>query len=203
MSDRIKYLRHNVQNAVLWSGGETTELAIYPAESNYAARNFDWRISTAVVRQEFSTFTALPGFKRHLMLLDGEIELTHEGQHRISLIPFRKDTFEGSWKTTSKGTGTDFNLMLGTGWEGNIDSIHLESSQKLEVAYSNTEHYIEHFYGVYCYRGNIGLKLEDDRIVNLNEKDFAIIELNKEEQILVNAYSKSDIISVDIMKKNT
>lgn len=94
-----------------WSGGSTTQLYIFPATASYAERNFELRISTAKVEVEESTFTALPGIHRKLMILEGEISITHEGQYSKHLKPFEVDEFSGDWKTTAIGTCTDFNVM--------------------------------------------------------------------------------------------
>ncbi len=94
-----------------WSGGSTTQLYIFPAKATYAERNFELRISTAKVAVAESTFTALPGIYRKLMVLEGEITITHEGQYSKHLNPFEVDEFSGDWKTTAIGTCTDFNVM--------------------------------------------------------------------------------------------
>lgn len=41
-----------------WSGGKTTQLFIYPENSEYAKRNFLFRISSATVDCERSEFTS-------------------------------------------------------------------------------------------------------------------------------------------------
>ena len=40
-----------------WSGGETTELYIYPADYQYKKRDFLFRISRATIPKEKSIFT--------------------------------------------------------------------------------------------------------------------------------------------------
>lgn len=94
-----------------WSGGSTTELFILPAEATYSERNFKLRISIAKVDDEQSTFTPLIGVKRKLMVLDGEINLSHKDQHHSVLKRFDVDIFQGDWTTTCIGTCTDFNVM--------------------------------------------------------------------------------------------
>ena len=94
-----------------WSGGSTTQLYIFPSNATYAARNFELRISTAKVKVPESTFTALPDIYRKLMILEGAITITHEGHYSKHLKPFEVDKFSGDWKTTAKGTCTDFNVM--------------------------------------------------------------------------------------------
>lgn len=95
-----------------WSGGTTTQLCIFPASADYKKMDFDFRISTATIETETSTFTALPGVSRILMVLDGVLELHHRDQHSTILHPFETDSFSGEWETTSHGKATDFNLMI-------------------------------------------------------------------------------------------
>lgn len=94
-----------------WAGGTSTQLYIFPAHASYTDRNFKLRISTAKVEVEESAFTALPGIHRQLMILDGEITISHEGQYSKQLKPFDTDAFSGGWKTSSIGTCKDFNVM--------------------------------------------------------------------------------------------
>ena len=100
-----------------WSGGTTTELFIYPPESQYKDLDFKFRLSCANIEVKTSEFTPLPNVKRILLLLDGELELIHENHHTKHLKPFQFDTFSGDWKTkciltSDKALATDFNLMM-------------------------------------------------------------------------------------------
>lgn len=117
-----------------WAGGSTTQLAIYPPQAVYAERNFQWRISTATVAPGSSTFTALPSYTRHLLVLEGEMRLVHAGQRQATLHPGQQDFFHGSWETrcTCIGQGRDFNLMLAPGWEGRLWVVSVQ--QKMTVA---------------------------------------------------------------------
>ncbi|MDN3724949.1 HutD family protein [Aequorivita sp. SDUM287046] len=110
-----------------WSGGSSTQLYIYPADATYAERNFEIRISTAKVEVETSTFTALPGVHRKLMILEGEINITHEGQYSKNLKPFEVDTFSGDWKTTAVGTCIDFNVMTTGSQQSELYHIAMEA----------------------------------------------------------------------------
>lgn len=94
-----------------WTGGTSTQLYISPAESSYAGRDFDLRISSARVEQDESVFTALPGYQRKLMLLEGELTIVHEQHHSACLKAFEVDSFSGDWHTTAQGRCTDFNVM--------------------------------------------------------------------------------------------
>lgn len=70
-----------------WSGGTTTQIALFPPESSYAGRDFLWRVSSAVVEDGESAFTPLPDYDRHLMLLEGSLLLRHDGGEPLPLDP--------------------------------------------------------------------------------------------------------------------
>src|SRR4051812_46300605 len=108
------------RTTVNWAGGTSTELFIYPADGSFADRKFLFRISTATVEVEESTFTFFEGIIRHLMILKGQLELTHEGRYTKHLEHYDQDTFSGEWATFSKGKVTDFNLMLKEGATGSL-----------------------------------------------------------------------------------
>lgn len=120
-----------------WSGGTTTELFIWPAGASYAERNFDFRLSTATVEIEESDFTPLEGVQRTLMVLEGEMELQHEGHHSVKLGPFETDEFEGGWKTHSVGKCRDFNLMCRGNAKGEMTPFSLTQFAE-EVLLLNT-----------------------------------------------------------------
>ena len=108
------------RTTINWTSGTSTEIFIYPADGSFAARNFLFRISTATVEAESSTFTFFEGITRHLMILKGELELVHEGHYTKHLRPYDQDVFSGEWSTRSKGKVTDFNLMLKGGATGSL-----------------------------------------------------------------------------------
>ncbi|MBU2554911.1 MAG: HutD family protein [Bacteroidetes bacterium] len=116
-----------------WAGGTTTELFIYPEGSDYSSRNFDFRLSSARVLQEESVFTALPGFYRCLMVLDGALIIRHKGVGVKHLSQFETHTFDGGWATTSQGQCTDFNLMVNPIFEGGLNAVHLEKGTNFQI----------------------------------------------------------------------
>ena len=108
------------RTTVNWASGTSTEMFIYPSDGSFADRAFLFRISSATVEADESTFTFFEGITRHLMILKGELELIHEGRYSKHLKPYDGDTFSGEWSTRSKGKVTDFNLMLKGGTEGSL-----------------------------------------------------------------------------------
>ncbi len=108
------------RTTVRWTSGTSTEMFIHPADGSFAERRFVFRISTATVEAEESTFTFFEGITRHLMILKGELELIHEDRYTKPLKPYDQDTFSGEWSTRSRGRVTDFNLMLKDGATGSL-----------------------------------------------------------------------------------
>ncbi len=108
-----------------WSGGTTTQLAIYPQDASYADRDFIWRVSTASVEAERSEFTPLPGVSRILMILEGSMRLIHDGSREVDLGRFGQDSFSGGSNTVSIGRARDFNLMTKEGCTGTIEALEL------------------------------------------------------------------------------
>lgn len=178
-----KLLKSNPENTIKWSGGETTELFISPVGSSYADRNFDFRLSTATVEVEESVFTALSGVSRVLMVLEGQMNLTHENEHKAELAKFDVDHFEGGWKTASFGTCTDFNLMLRNDCRGSVEGFDLIADSKIKYDFDERP---ELFF--YAFKGNLIItlndkphKLEQGDMLCLEESECFLIELSANE----------------------
>ncbi len=107
-----------------WMGGETREMAIWPASAKYLDRNFIWRLSSATVELDESDFSRLEDYDRVLMVLEGEVVLSHDGQRVARLKELEQDRFDGAYKTRSFGKITDYNLMVRKGNEGYLDLLH-------------------------------------------------------------------------------
>ncbi|SDK12142.1 HutD family protein [Natronincola ferrireducens] len=104
MTYEIELIKKHQLQTNRWSGGTTTQLAIYPKDAIYSNEgNFTWRLSSARVEVEESVFTPLPNIQRVLMIIEGELLLQHQGHHKSILKPFDQDRFSGSWTTKSVG----------------------------------------------------------------------------------------------------
>ena len=117
-------------NTASWSGGITTELFIWPKDGDYLERRFDFRISTAFVELESSTFTKLPGVKRYITPLVKEgFRLVINGNEKK--LPLGEVLyFSGEDDITCYGSGRDLNLMLKHA-KGNMQFIGPKKSVKL------------------------------------------------------------------------
>lgn len=181
MPYKIQIIKKAKQKTSNWSGGTTTELSIYPKDASYAKRNFKWRLSSAIVNAEESSFTSLPGFWRLIMIIDGEILLKHEGHHDIYLKPFEQDSFSGDWTTKSYGRVRDFNLMIAEGFSGELKTIELslEKEYRDSIELNDCEHAeVTRFF--YCVKGNISFYINDKISEDLYEGDLLLINNNKQ-----------------------
>lgn len=153
-----------------WSGGSTTQLYISPEQADYTSRNFDFRLSSAKVKAPTSTFTPLPGINRKLMVLDGEITITHENHHSKILKKFDVDAFSGDWNTSAMGTCTDFNLMT----KGNLTN-ELTHVQLLANHYKKIE--VEEQFQtlcIYVHSGSIYAEI-DTKLYNLKKESLLVM----------------------------
>ncbi len=172
MGDQYELIPATEQRTVAWSGGLTIELAVFPPGASYAGRDFQWRLSTAVVSAPESAFTALPGFQRLLMVLSGQMQLTHIGHHQAFLQPFEQDSFSGSWETLCRGTGRDFNLMLTAGWQGSLQARTLTS----DVPFTIRSEHPNSVSAYYCLAGSAHLQLPGGTLLDLGPGDFLRVD---------------------------
>lgn len=186
MGFNIKLLKKEDYKASSWSGGITTEFLIFPPEASYSDRNFKWRLSSAIVNTEVSTFTHLPNISRVLMVLEGELLLDHEGHHKRSLNAYEQDSFSGGWITKSYGMATDFNLMMAEDSEGKIELLSVKPKENIELSINNQKssrffNYIAEVY--YCESGEVEVLIRENESFYLKQGELLSIngELNEDE----------------------
>ncbi|MDX2360628.1 MAG: HutD family protein [Crocinitomicaceae bacterium] len=172
-----------------WSGGTTEELYIYPTSAKYAKMNFDFRISIATIEVEESTFTPLPKVSRTTLILDGEIELKHEGQYSKTLKKFESDSYDGGWETTSNGTCTDFNLMTRGKTTGKVETHTLEDGQ--QVICPKGEHLI-----IYAFSGRTAVVVKND--AHMLEEGGVLVMEEPSFPIIAKALGESEIVMVSV-----
>ncbi len=165
------YIPKEQQETGRWTGGTTTQLFIFPNESEYKKLSFLFRISSARVEQQKSVFTTLKGIGRHLMILDGQMHITHRHHHQKSMQPFETDFFMGDWETTAEGCVTDFNLMLAPGVTGKIDHLQIKNNCAHTIDAADWD-----FVAIYAWKGSIE---SDNQDINLHPSDFIIFDLRE------------------------
>lgn len=128
----IKILNKSDYNTTAWSGGETTELYIYPENSNLKERDFIFRISSATCPDETSKFSDFTGFNRYITSLDKDLILTNQGEEHI-LKPYEIFFFDGADDTASHSAVRDFNLIIKKGITGSLRSESVQDSVKFRI----------------------------------------------------------------------
>jgi uncharacterized protein len=172
-----------------WQGGTTTQLYIYPENSSYLERNFDFRLSTAKVESETSQFTSLPNIHRKLLVLEGSIIINHADQYSKKLDKFDLDTFEGNWKTSAIGTCTDFNLMSTKNNDGGIEAFQLAMNYDLLISNGTNSKWLI----LYVYSGKISIEVDNSSIIIENG---SVIVFNEENdlQLLIKGVQDSEVV---------
>jgi environmental stress-induced protein Ves len=173
------------RSTINWASGTSTEIFIYPSDGSFAERRFLFRISTATVEAEESTFTFFEGITRHLMILKGELELIHEGRYTKHLKAYDQDTFSGEWGTRSKGKVTDFNLMLKGGATGSLKHHPIESENPAVFVMDADYHF------VYVAEGSVALENGD----TANTGD--LIQLEGEDTLRLNGHG--ELVEIRVM----
>ena len=166
-----------------WSGGDTTELYLYPEDGDYKSGNFQLRISSATVEADRSEFTSLPGVERYLMIFQGHLDMVHGEEKKVSLEPYEVDHFDGGVPTVSYGKVIDFNLMLKNGARGRMEALCLESGQEWKIVPEKDENFL----AIYVRKGEI---LIGDVVLGPHELGV-IKQWNTKEGIKVAARSQS------------
>ena len=192
----IEYIKSSHHKTTQWTGGTTTELAIYPKEASYNDRNFLFRISTAKIETEESTFTKLPGVSRKLMILDGEIKIEHTGHYTKTLKKFDQDSFDGNWNTKSFGKAVDFNLMTTGSTEGEIDVFIMDKNKEIKHTINS------YIYSIYIYSGKVNVSCKH-KIYELFCGDILMaIAENEEQDLVLSTKEKSEVVFSKINFKN-
>ncbi len=188
----FEILRKPDQPVSTWSGGITTQLAIYPPGASYLHCNFLFRLSSATIEDEISEFTSLPGVMRQIMILEGRLEMTHEGHHKCTLNPYETDVFEGGWKTTAKGKATDFNLMMKGNAKGWLDHFRLRPGETLDLKQATHDEFI----GVYIPDGEVSSTVVPDNLTfHMQQGDLIMLYPgNSNQAIKLDALKETDLV---------
>lgn len=181
---KVSVLSSDSFHPTSWSGGATTELYIFPINTSYENRDFGFRLSTATVEVESSDFTPLPGIHRNLLLLEGSMILTYNGESTEELVKFDVATFEGDWQTTSKGTCSDFNVMTNDNFEGDVFGVSLTKSELTQIELEDQAHWLFIYnlnHPVTVIIGNKNFVIGPKELLVVDEVDFDEFALHSDE----------------------
>ena len=177
-----------------WSGGVTRQLAIFPEDRVFANRDFGWRLSTAEVEKEETEFTHFPLYDRILMVLEGEVILSFEGERVSRLRRLEQDRFGGEVKTRSFGLIRDFNLIYRKGGDAYLEAQELvqEARPLAEDTHLSDEYEMESRF-FYCFNGYSVLLINGKEHV-LKEGDTLVVHGKPEEKAVFQAMGRGTLI---------
>jgi environmental stress-induced protein Ves len=175
---------------VNWANGTSTELFVFPKDGNFQTHDFIFRISTATVEAEETTFSNFSSLTRILMILEGNINLIHEGRYSKQLAPFEQDTFDGSWPTKSQGKVRDFNVMFKENVAGKVKHFTINEGQSESFTLSGTYDFFFVQNGSFRYND-----------LEIQKNDLLIIEREETELIYLECLEVGDLIKVKIQLK--
>lgn len=185
MSDKIIVKKPEDFITSKWSGGNTTELYIYPPKAVYREGNFMCRISSATVEVEKSEFTLLPEVKRYLSIFSGELKMVHGENEEIFLKPYEVDCFDGGLSTISYGKVVDFNLMLKNGADGVMQAKKMLEREELILKPESEENLLV----IYVKTGSVQIK---EQVVKMGEL-FVCEDWKNEVRIVNNALTETGL----------
>lgn len=170
---------------IAWANGTSTELFIFPEDGDFLTRDFLFRISTATVEAETSTFSFFEGIERTLMILEGNLVLEHVGRYTKELKTFDQDCFSGEWDTKSKGKVKDFNLMCKKGASGSVHHFSLSPKESKQLELKGTMSFVYVQSGIYNCRGEVLTPGDTLQIQKVVETYIEIICLERGDLIFV------------------
>ena len=174
MNYSVELIKQESYKPTFWSGGMATELTTYPLNSDFASRNFLWRLGVAKIDILESTFSTLPNVSRKFMVLDGQITLDHEDKYTKLLNSFDQDKFMGDWKTKTYGKASVFNLMTKENFDGELIHIAIEPKQQMDFKYEVPLN--KNLVSICFYVVNESFKtLINDKVYNVNTNDLLLI----------------------------
>lgn len=148
-----EYKRKSHHKTVQREHGKVEELYIFPEDAIYQDQNFSFRVAKSTGETEIGKFGYYPGFKRKLMLIDGELYLDHKGEHKITLGQYETDVSLGAWQTDTKGRGEDLSILTAEDFCGKIELLHYNAQRE----FAN-----DHFVSFYALEDGAKLYLKND-----------------------------------------
>lgn len=154
-----KIIRNEETKIHSWSGGISKEIYIYPANSTIDS-DFNFRISTATINPGKYNFSDFSGYKRLLILLTGELNLTINNDI-THLLPYSHIFFNGDTRVISNTNfeSIDFNLIY-------KENINILNFKFIENNFNGEKEYNS---GIHIY-----YNLESPKHIHLNNNEYTL-----------------------------
>lgn len=176
-----------------WSGGETTQLAIYPEDEMFSNKEFLWRVSSATFTSKESNFSDFSSYHRYILPIEGKLNLFHKGLYNRVLDKYEVEYFDGSWTTFSTNTldCRDYNFIVKSG-----------NDAKMQILKNRDEYSFMDSTIVTMFSMNdfiISFRNQEEKR-NINGFSLFIVEIEKETKIRIIEASTPVIITEFIIK---
>ena len=174
-----------------WAGGETTQLAIYPEDADFSAKDFLWRISSATFTSTESKFSDFTNYQRYILPLEGKLSVYHEGLYNRELNKYEVEYFDGSWSTFSKNTldCRDYNFIVKSG--------HIA---KMQILKDGDKYLLRKSEVVTVFSMDDFVINIDDKRRNIDGFSLFILETDDEEKISITRADSAVIITEFLIK---
>ncbi|MEN9358792.1 MAG: hypothetical protein RL095_327 [Verrucomicrobiota bacterium] len=188
----MRLIKRLDQPVCTWAGGDSIQIAIFPEEASLARRDFDWRVSTASIRIDAS-FTPYPGFRRILLLLQGEgVALDIAGRRENLACQLQAIAFDGGDPVRGALLGgeiRDFNVISRKGLDAAVRVLSagtVAPAKDLVLLCGTGLPFSLHSFSGSCFAGG------DDAVsLAAGEEDGLVIEADPEARILAVYISSS------------
>lgn len=180
-----------------WAGGKSSQYFIYPENSNYASRDFKFRISKAVsFSDEEAKYTMLENYTRHLIMLEGTARVYHKGHYDLTMEPYKDiDIFDGGWESSAEGMVTDFNLMVSKDCFGRMSVIDEDCAAQNDWCVQCGRPYF--CTAFYCGNGHAVFKL-DSETIRAEAGDLVVFEDIPQDFKVHVSLSSSRLVRMDV-----
>ena len=199
MNYNVELIKQENYKPTFWSGGTATELITYPLNSDYASRNFLWRLGVAKIDILESTFSTLPNISRNFMVIEGQITLDHEDKYTKLLNPFEQDSFEGDWKTKTYGSASVFNLMTKENYHGELIYLNISPKKQFNFKYETSLNKDLVSICFYVVHGSFKTTL-NNKVFEVNHNDLLLINCINPNSVYEFMFSSNSLESTNIVE---
>lgn len=174
MKYNVELLKQENYKPTFWSGGMATELTTYPLNSDYASKNFLWRLGVAKIDIPESTFSSLPSVSRKFMVIEGTITLDHEDKYKKLLNSFEQEHFMGDWITKTYGRASVFNLMTRENYNGELLHLSISPGDQIKFDYKTPLNKVVAAICFYTVDGGFNSTI-NDKVFETSKNDLLLI----------------------------
>lgn len=156
----MKLLKASDYKSMPWKNGEgvTHEIEIYPPLADFAKNDFDFRISSAIVRSP-SAFSKFPGFDRILSVWQGDGLLIND----IRYEPLQPFSFAGEKEIFGTPAGEVVDLGIIYNRDKYVAYMDLET---FAAETGDSLQFGEGWFYLFCCKGSVSI---DDQIVQIGD----------------------------------